>query len=130
MQTVTVTLDEKEYERVLELGKELRSTVAETATGLVLYGLSEHFANLGGHGKGVGEFKADVLMWVVAQFDKEKYAPEPEKCQLTLDKTMVDAAIDYAEGRGEKIASYLARLVEQDMEQAPVLNGVGKEAAP
>ena len=42
----------------------------------------------------------------------------PKTTQVTLNEAMVDTALKYAESRGEKIATYIARLVKQDMEQA------------
>ena len=58
-----------------------------------------------------------MLSQIVDQFDRERHTPIPQTAELTLDEAMIDTAIDFAESRGEKIATYIARLVKQDMEQ-------------
>ena len=107
-------LDERDYDNIELLSQELRSTIEETVLGLILKAIRGYMS----HPNDINEFQAKVLQQIVDQFDRERYAPMPKTTQVTLNEAMVDTAIGYAESRGEKIASYIARLVEQDMEQA------------
>ena len=127
MKEITLTLKEGDMDTIEVMAHELRATPEETAVGLILYALNQDNGNTQEVSKA---FQGKILYEIVHCFDTEPASWHPETSNVCIESVISNMAISRAESCGEKLQTYFARLVKQDMEQSIARTGNGKEVTP
>ncbi len=114
MQTITLTLKEGDLEYIEAMAYEMRSKPQEAAVGLIQYAFND---SRGDHEK-YKAFLGKILYEIVQYFDERPASWTPETSDVRMESEISNIALSRAESQGEKLQTYLARLIRADVSKA------------